>query len=169
MIFKRKLYDKMLQWKQTRQGKTALLIKGARRVGKSTLVEEFARREYENYIMIDFSKASKKINALFEDMSDLNFFLMHLQLETGVTLVERKSAIVFDEVQLQPLARQAIKHLVKDGRYDYIETGSLLSIKKNVKNSLFNRVNSVKETVLSGVLKLPENEEDLVLFKEKYN
>ncbi|MBP5614144.1 MAG: AAA family ATPase, partial [Bacteroidales bacterium] len=124
MIFKRKLYDKMLQWKQTRQGKTALLIKGARRVGKSTLVEEFARREYENYIMIDFSKASKKINALFEDMSDLNFFLMHLQLETGVTLVERKSAIVFDEVQLQPLARQAIKHLVKDGRYDYIETGS---------------------------------------------
>ncbi len=134
MIFKRKLYDKMLQWKQTRQGKTALLIKGARRVGKSTLVEEFARREYENYILIDFSKASKKINALFEDMSDLNFFLMHLQLETGVTLVERKSAIVFDEVQLQPLARQAIKHLVKDGRYDYIETGSLLSIKKNVKN-----------------------------------
>ena len=133
MIFKRKLYEKMLQWKLSEEGSSALLIKGARRVGKSTLVEEFAKNEYETYILIDFSKVSKKINALFDDMSDLNFFFMHLQLETGVNLVERKSVIIFDEVQLQPLARQAIKHLVKDGRYDYIETGSLLSIKKNVK------------------------------------
>ena len=123
----------MLQWKLSEEGSSALLIKGARRVGKSTLVEEFAKNEYETYILIDFSKVSKKINALFDDMSDLNFFFMHLQLETGVNLVERKSVIIFDEVQLQPLARQAIKHLVKNGRYDYIETGSLLSIKKNVK------------------------------------
>lgn len=132
MIFRRKLYEKMLQWKQSSQGSTALLIKGARRVGKSTMVEEFARHEYDTYILIDFSKVSKTLNALFDDMSDLDFFFMRLQLETGVNLVERKSVIIFDEVQLQPLARQAIKHLVKDRRYDYIETGSLLSIKKNV-------------------------------------
>ena len=132
MIFRRKLYEKMLQWKQSSQGSTALLIKGARRVGKSTMVEEFARHEYDTYILIDFSKVSKTVNALFDDMSDLDFFFMRLQLETGVNLVERKSVIIFDEVQLQPLARQAIKHLVKDRRYDYIETGSLLSIKKNV-------------------------------------
>lgn len=134
MIFKRKLYQKMLQWKNERKGSTALLLKGARRVGKSTLVEEFAKNEYKTYILIDFTNVSKKINALFEDISDLNFFFMHLQIETGVTLYERESAIIFDEVQLQPLARQAIKYLVKDGRYDYIETGSLLSIRKNVQN-----------------------------------
>ena len=124
----------MLQWKNERKGSTALLLKGARRVGKSTLVEEFAKNEYKTYILIDFTNVSKKINALFEDMSDLNFFFMHLQIETGITLYERESAIIFDEVQLQPLARQAIKYLVKDGRYDYIETGSLLSIRKNVLN-----------------------------------
>ncbi|MBQ3367921.1 ATP-binding protein [bacterium] len=134
MIFKRKLYQKMLQWKNERKGSSALLLKGARRVGKSTLVEEFAKNEYKTYILIDFTNVSKKINALFEDISDLNFFFMHLQIETGVTLYERESAIIFDEVQLQPLARQAIKYLVKDGRYDYIETGSLLSIRKNVQN-----------------------------------
>ena len=134
MIFKRKLYQKMLQWKNERKGSSALLLKGARRVGKSTLVEEFAKNEYKTYILIDFTTVSKKINALFEDMSDLNFFFMHLQIETGVTLYERESAIIFDEVQLQPLARQAIKSLVKDGRYDYIETGSLLSIRKNIQN-----------------------------------
>lgn len=134
MIFKRKLYHKMLQWKNERQGNSALLLKGARRVGKSTLAEEFAKNEYKTYILIDFSHVSKKVSVLFDDMSDLNFFFMHLQIETGVTLYERESVIIFDEVQLQPLARQAIKHLVKDGRYDYIETGSLLSIKKNVQN-----------------------------------
>jgi len=134
MIFKRKLYDEMLRWKQERQGRTALLIKGARRVGKSTLVREFAEREYDSHIIIDFSKSSKNINSLFEDMSDLNYFFPHLQTVTGVALRERKSVIVFDEVQLQPMARQAIKHLVADGRYDYIETGSLLTLKKNVKD-----------------------------------
>ena len=134
MIFKRKAYDEMLRWKQQRQGKTALLVKGARRVGKSTLVGHFAKNEYKSHIIIDFAHISKKLNALFEDMSDLNYFFMRLQIETGITLYERESVIVFDEVQLQPLARQAIKYLVKDGRYDYIETGSLLSIKKNVQD-----------------------------------
>jgi len=134
MIFKRKLYDKMLQWKLQRKGETALLIKGARRVGKSTLVEEFARKEYKSFILIDFAHISKKINDLFNDVSDLDFFFMRLQIETGITLYKRESVIVFDEVQLQPLARQAIKYLVKDGRYDFIETGSLLTIKKNVRN-----------------------------------
>jgi len=134
MVFKRKLYDKMLEWKQQWKGQYALLIKGARRVGKSTLVEEFAKREYKSYILIDFSKPSKQINELFEDMMDLDYFFMRLQTVMKVNLHVRESAIVFDEVQNQPLARQAIKHLVKDGRYDYLETGSLISIRKNVQN-----------------------------------
>lgn len=133
-IFKRKLYQKMLQWKQMDSGDTAILIEGPRRVGKSTLAEEFAKREYESYIMIDFSKASKEVFNLFEDLSDLNYFFLRLQLYYNVQLKERKSVIIFDEVQMQPLARQAIKHLVADHRYDYIETGSLISIKKNVEN-----------------------------------
>lgn len=136
MIFKRKLYDEMLKWKRERQGKTALLIKGARRVGKSTLVDDFAKKEYKSYILIDFSKTSKQVNALFEDMLDLDYFFLSLQNIFNVSLVERESVIIFDEVQFQPLARQAIKHLVKDGRYDYIETGSLISIKKNIQNIL---------------------------------
>lgn len=136
MIFKRKLYDKMLEWKQHRNGSTALLIKGARRVGKSTLVEEFAKKEYKSYILIDFSDKNKKIDALFDDISNLDYFFLHLQQETSIQLYERQSVIIFDEVQLQPLARQAIKHLVKDGRYDYIETGSLLTLKRNVKDIL---------------------------------
>jgi len=136
MIFKRKLYDKMLEWKQQRNGSTALLIKGARRVGKSTLVEEFAKKEYTSYILIDFSEKNKKIDALFDDISNLDYFFLHLQQETSIQLYERQSVIIFDEVQLQPLARQAIKHLVKDGRYDYIETGSLLTLKRNVKDIL---------------------------------
>ena len=136
MIFKRKLYDEMLRWKQERQGSTALLIKGARRVGKSTLVEDFGKREYKSYVLIDFSHVSKQLNSLFEDINDLDFFFLRLQQETHTTLYNRNSVIIFDEVQLQPLARQAIKHLVKDGRYDYIETGSLLTLKKNVQNIL---------------------------------
>lgn len=124
----------MLRWKEERKGTSALLIKGARRVGKSTLVEEFAKREYKSYILLDFSRIKPEINRLFEDLSDLDFFFMRLQAETNVTLHIRNSVIVFDEVQKQPLARQAIKHLVQDGRYDFIETGSLLSLKKNVKN-----------------------------------
>ncbi len=134
MAFKRKLYNEMLRWKEARKGTSALLIKGARRVGKSTLAENFARKEYKSYILIDFSKTSKQVDALFEDMMNLDMFFFQLQNIFGVKLHERKSVIIFDEVQMQPLARQAIKHLVKDGRYDYIETGSLLSIKKNVEN-----------------------------------
>ena len=126
----------MLSWKNERQGKTALLIKGARRVGKSTLVKDFAQREYKSYILIDFSRTSKQVDALFEDMLDLDYFFISLQNMFNVSLVERESVIIFDEVQFQPLARQAIKHLVKDGRYDYIETGSLISIKKNVQGIL---------------------------------
>ncbi len=126
----------MLRWKEESNGKTGLLIKGARRVGKSTIVEEFAKREYETYILIDFSNTSREISQLFDDMSDLNYFFLRLQLLFNTDLHERNSVIIFDEVQLQPLARQAIKHLVKDGRYDYIETGSLISIKKNIKDIL---------------------------------
>lgn len=123
----------MLQWKQENNGHTALLIKGARRIGKSTIAEEFARREYESHIIIDFSIADDAVKELFSHLSDLNFFFLRLQSLFNVSLHERQSVIIFDEVQLYPQARQAIKHLVKDGRYDYIETGSLLSIKKNVK------------------------------------
>ena len=133
MIFKRKMYATMLQWKNKRPGKTALLLKGARRVGKSTLVEEFAKREYKSYILVDFSRKSKEIDDLFSNMMDLDFFFLRLQIICGVSLLKRESVSIFDEVQMQPLARQAIKHLVKDGRYDYIETGSLLSLKKNIK------------------------------------
>ena len=135
-MFKRKIYSKMLEWKQQSDGRTALLIEGARRIGKSTVVEEFARNEYESYIMIDFAKASKEIRTLFEDVSDLNYLFLQLQLQYKVDLHERKSVIIFDEVQLCPMARQAIKALVEDHRYDYIETGSLISIKKNVKDIL---------------------------------
>ena len=135
-VFERKIYQKMLQWKKESEGKTALLIKGARRVGKSTIAEEFAKKEYSNYILIDFSIATKEVHELFEDLSDLNYLFLRLQLIYHVNLENRKSVIIFDEVQKEPLARQAIKHLVKDGRYDYIETGSLLSIKRNVKDIL---------------------------------
>ena len=136
MVFKRKLYDKMLEWKEQRKGTSALLIKGARRVGKSTLVENFAKKEYKSYILIDFSKRDKNITSLFDEISNLDFFFIRLQQETRTTLHNRESVIVFDEVQEFPPAREAIKHLVKDGRYDYIETGSLISIRKNVQNIL---------------------------------
>lgn len=135
-MFKRKIYSKMQEWKKESDGKTALLIEGARRIGKSTVVEEFAKNEYESYILIDFSRASKETRELFEDVSDLNFLFLQLQLQYKVDLKERKSVIIFDEVQLCPPARQAIKALVADHRYDYIETGSLISIKKNVKDIL---------------------------------
>lgn len=133
-VFRRKLYDRMLQWKKERDGKTALLIKGARRVGKSTIAEEFARKEYESYILIDFSRASQEVKSLFNDLMDLDYIFFRLQAIYNVILKERHSVIIFDEVQLCPLARQAIKHLVKDRRYDYIETGSLISIRKNTKD-----------------------------------
>ena len=112
------------------------MIQGARRVGKSTIAKEFAENEYETHILVDFAACSTEIRDLFNDVSDLNRIFMRLQLEYGVELKERKSVIIFDEVQLAPKARQAIKYLVKDGRYDYIETGSLISIRKNVKDIL---------------------------------
>ena len=135
-MFKRKIYSKMQEWKKDSNGKTALLIEGARRIGKSTVVEEFAKNEYDSYILIDFSRASKETKELFEDVSDLNFLFLQLQLQFKVDLQERKSVIIFDEVQLCPSARQVIKALVADRRYDYIETGSLISINKNVKDIL---------------------------------
>ncbi len=135
-MYKRKIYERLLQWKSEPQGKTALLIEGARRVGKSTVVEEFGKKEYVSYIMVDFSTTSQTVKDLFNDLSDLNYLFLQLQLLYRTDLTERKSLIVFDEVQLCPPARQAIKALVKDGRYDYIETGLLISIKKNVKNIL---------------------------------
>lgn len=135
-MFKRKIYNRLLAWKKESKGKTALLIEGARRVGKSTIVQSFAENEYTSFIMIDFSYASRIIQDLFKDFSDLDYFFLQLQLQYGVTLVARNSVIIFDEVQFNPLARQAIKLLVADGRYDYIETGSLISIRKNVKNIL---------------------------------
>lgn len=126
----------MLKWKQERNGATALLIQGARRVGKSTIAEEFARNEYTSYILIDFSKVSKAVADLFDDVSDLNYLFLRLQFIFNVQLHERSSVIVFDEVQLQPKARQAIKHLVKDRRYDFIETGSLISVRSKSRDIL---------------------------------
>ena len=134
-IFKRKAYEKMLKWKAESNGKSALLIEGARRVGKSTLARQFAENEYKSYILIDCSKLSADVRNLLDlGFADLNYFFMRLQILYRVNLYERRSVIIFDEVQLRPDARQAIKHLVEDGRYDYIETGSLISIKQNVQN-----------------------------------
>lgn len=124
----------MLDWKRTKDGSTALLIKGARRVGKSTIAEEFARNEYESYIIVDFADAPSGLWEAVENISDRDYFFMQLQFIYGVTLKERKSVIIFDEIQKCPAVRQAIKYLVKDHRYDYIETGSLLSIRKNTKD-----------------------------------
>ena len=132
-IFKRKLYDRLLEWKRAQKGKSAIMIEGARRVGKSTLVEQFAKNEYESYILIDFNEASDEVKSLFNNLMNKDFIFLQLQAIYNVILKERKSVIIFDEVQKCPLARQAIKYLVKDGRYDYIETGSLISIKKNTK------------------------------------
>ena len=124
----------MLRWKNVRKGRTAILVEGARRVGKSTLVEQFAKKEFKTHILIDFNKASAQVKALFDDLMDLNFIFMQLQAIYSVKLIEGQSVIVFDEVQQCPKARQAIKYLVADGRYYYIETGSLISIKKNTKD-----------------------------------
>ncbi len=132
---KRKIYNELLDWKHREQGRMALLIDGARRVGKTYVVKEFARREYKTHIFIDFNSAGQDIRSLFDEyLSDLDTFFFYLQNITNVRLYERESLIVFDEVQLCPRARAAIKYLVADGRYDYIETGSLVSINKNVKD-----------------------------------
>ena len=135
-MFKRKVYDKLKEWKDTYNGKYACLLEGARRVGKTTIAEEFAKNEYQTYIKIDFSNITDELLDVFKDINKLDLFFLRLQTETDIDLFKRKSVIIFDEIQLYPKARQAIKHLVADGRYDYIETGSLISIKKNVKDIL---------------------------------
>ncbi|WP_315352966.1 AAA family ATPase [Phocaeicola abscessus] len=150
-IFKRKLYDRLLEWKRVKNGKSAILIEGARRVGKSTLVEQFAKNEYESYILIDFNEASNEVKSLFNNLMNKDFLFLQLQALYNVVLKKRKSVIIFDEIQNYPLARQAIKYLVKDGRYDYIETGSLISIKKNTKN-----------------ITLPSEEERITLYPMDY-
>lgn len=133
MIFKRKIYNKLLDWKNNVNGEKALLIEGARRIGKSTIVEEFARNEYKSYLLIDFNKVSSTVINAFENyLNDLDTFFMILSTEYGIKLHKRESTIIFDEVQKYPKAREAIKYLVADGRYDFIETGSLISIKENV-------------------------------------
>lgn len=136
MYFKRKAYDRLLEWKAKYSDKYAALLEGAKRVGKSTIAESFGQNEYKSYLLIDFSKTTDNIRSCFEDVGNLNMFFLRLQAETGVTLYEHESLIIFGEVQLFPQARQAIKHLVADGRYSYLETGSLISIKKNVKDIL---------------------------------
>ena len=134
---KRKIYDALVNWKNENAGSTALLIDGARRVGKSYIAEEFAKTEYRSYIMIDFNKTPQEIKDLFENyLNDLDTFFMYLSSFYNVKLYERETLIILDEVQLFPRARSAIKYLVADGRYDYIETGSLMSIKKNVSDIL---------------------------------
>lgn len=136
-MMKRKIYTTLLDWKERRAGKTALLIDGARRVGKSYIVEAFAKKEYRSYILIDFFTASQDVKDLFENyLHDLDTFFLFLSNYYQVKLYPRETLIIFDEVQEFPRARGAIKYLVADGRYDYIETGSLMSIKKNVQDAL---------------------------------
>lgn len=135
MLFERKIYNKFLSWKNESQGQKALLVEGARRIGKSTVVEEFGKNEYKSYILIDFSRTTNDVRGYFyQHLNDLDTFFMLLSVNYGVQLYPRESLIIFDEVQMFPKAREAIKHLVADGRYDYIETGSLISIKENVKD-----------------------------------
>lgn len=136
MYFKRKAYNELKEWKEQYADKYAVLLEGARRVGKSTIAEQFARKEYKSYILIDFSKTSEEMLACFDDIHNPDMFFLRLQAITGINLYQHESVIIFDEVQLFPKARQAIKHLVKDGRYHYIETGSLISIRKNIKDIL---------------------------------
>ena len=131
-MIKRKIYDKILDWKETTKGSKALLIEGARRIGKSTVAEEIGKNEYKSYVLIDFNKASKKIFDLFDNLNELDVFFQTISLEYNTRLYNRESLIIFDEIQKFPKAREAIKYLVADGRYDYIETGSLISIKENV-------------------------------------
>lgn len=135
-MFKRKVLEQLKQWKQNYSGKYAVLLQGARRVGKSTIAVNFAKSNYKSYIVVDFSNISKEESSIYDDFSNLDLFFLKLQSFYSVKLYKRESVIIFDEIQLAPHVRQAIKHLVKDGRYDYIETGSLISIKRNVKDIL---------------------------------
>ena len=133
-MIERKIYKKILAWKQTTKGTKALLIEGARRIGKSTIAKEFGKKEYKSYILIDFNKASKKIIEMFDDINQLDIFFQTIMLEYNTRLYERESLIIFDEIQKFPKARETVKYLVEDGRYDYIETGSLISIRENVES-----------------------------------
>ncbi len=133
-MFKRKALEKLKYWKEKKAPKYSVLLEGARRVGKSTIAKEFAKQEYRSYIKVDFANITQDILDVFDDIANLDIFFLRLQTATGITLYKRESVIIFDEIQLMPKVRQAIKYLVADGRYDYIETGSLISIKKNVKD-----------------------------------
>ena len=133
--FRRKIYKELLDWKSKSNGETALLVEGARRIGKSTIVEEFGKNEYESYLLVDFTIASATVKEAFQNhLNDLDTFWMLLSSVYHTTLHRRKSLVIFDEIQKFPKAREAVKYLVKDGRYDIIETGSLISIKENVKD-----------------------------------
>ena len=132
MILERKIYKKLVAWKEETQGKKAILLEGARRIGKSTIAEEFAKKEYKSHLLIDFSKDPEEVKQCFSHLNNLDYFYMLLTSIYGVTLYIRESLVIFDEVQLFPQARSAIKHLVADGRYDFLETGSLISIRENV-------------------------------------
>lgn len=138
-MFRQKMYDILLDWKSRFQSRTAMLVEGARCVGKSTVVEEFARREYRSYILVDFAEASRDVHELFDDVSDLDYLFLQLQLRYSARLFDRESLIIFDEVQMCLKVRRAIKQLVKDGRYDYIGTGSLVSIRRNTRDILIPR------------------------------
>ena len=133
ILFRRKIYNKLLDWKTNTAGTKALLIEGARRIGKSTIAKEFGKNEYKSHLVIDFNKASDAVKSAFTNhLNDLDTFFMILASEYGIKLYQRESLIVLDEIQRFPKAREAVKYLVADGRYDYIETGSLISIKENI-------------------------------------
>ena len=134
MEIKRKIYKKLLLWKTEVHGGKAVLLEGARRIGKSTVAESFAKNEYKSYILVDFNKVPKKIRDNFDNINNLDLFFQTLSLEYGIKLFPRESVIIFDEIQKFPRAREAIKYLVQDGRFDFIETGSLISIKENVED-----------------------------------
>ena len=135
--FRRKIYAEMLDWKERYSSRYALLIEGARRVGKTTIAEEFARNEFENHLLIYFTRVGEETKQQFRDLADdLDALFRYLQFRYSTVLKEGKSVIIFDEVQAFPIVRQLIKHLVKDGRYSYIETGSLISLKQNVEDIL---------------------------------
>ncbi len=133
-MFKRKATELLLEWKENYSHSYAAMLEGARRVGKSTIAEEFAKQEYRSYIKVDFANTTKELLAVFDDIANLDLFFLRLQAATHTTLYKGESVLIFDEIQLAPKVRQAIKYLVADGRYNYIETGSLISIKKNVKD-----------------------------------
>lgn len=153
-MFRRKAYDRLLRWKEESHGTTAMLIEGARRVGKSTTALEFANNEYESYALVDFTTVTEEFKRTFlETRNDLDSFFLYLSAALGVTLIKRKSLVIFDEVQEFPQAREFIKHLVADGRYDYVETGSLISINANVKDIL---IPSEEESMRMGPMDFEE-------------